>query len=220
VYCGLLSPLILIFIILSLGSHRKLRQLIIPLPVSLTERHGKIYEAALRSKVLSKEFLQFCPMFAEAYNSKAIALSYKKDYDNAIKNVKKSLEIKPNLSAAHENLAKLVLSAGKSTESFWAFWTASWSKRVIAIIIGIFALGITIYYPLYFGSETVQNTEQIGNQTKITTTSIKPAKIPEYYFIVVGLAILLLLVPELRKAKVGPLELDLAEDSRCPQVLG
>lgn len=158
--------------------------------------------------------LEINPTFAEVHNAKAVALSYKGDYDNAVKEVKKAIENKPKLAEAHENLAKLIFTRGKESQGFWDFWSASCPRRIVAILLGLFAIGLTIY-PLYIGYETVQTVEEVGKASKTITTTKEP-RIPESYIIVLGLIVLMLLTPEIRKVKIGPVEIELSRHPLPP----
>ena len=96
------------------------------------------------------------------------------------------------------------------------FWKSSQYKKAAAVALVVFALSTSLSLPFIFYSQTI-DTEQIvdrggGNKTitntKVTTT---PHEVSATYFIIPGLAILILLVPMLRKVNLGPLELELAE---------
>jgi len=169
----------------------------------------KKYDEALRCYNKS---LDIDPNFAECYNDKAVALSEKNDFTNATETVKKAIQNKPSLAEAQENLSKIASASDRRIQNFWEFWSASRWRKVVAIIIGIYSLGIIILYPLYFGSETTETHEIDGNKSK-TTVVTTPAKLPEIYLIVAGLTLLILLSPQIRTAKVGPVQLDMSKES-------
>lgn len=160
--------------------------------------------------------LEIDPNFAEAHNAKAIVFSYRKDHDNAARELRKAITINSSLAIVHENLAKLFISPGKRHQNFWDFWGASPYRKVIAIVLGIVALGIIIYHPLAMPPESTTSIEIITNEsndimknTTRSTTNTRSLEIPQTNLIVVGLIVLILLSPEIRTAKVGPLEIEL-----------
>ena len=51
--------------------------------------------------------------------------------------VRRTIEIKPSLALAHENLSRLALRTGIKHQSFWDFWNTSWYKRAVAIILSV-----------------------------------------------------------------------------------
>lgn len=142
------------------------------------------------------------PGFAEAYNAKAIVLSHMQKRDEALNAVKKAIEINPALSSAHENLVKLILPIeNKGRQNFWDFWSGSKTKKLVATILVVLSVGIIIYYPVvsyYYGG-------------------IIFPEIPESYLIVIGLMILILLMPEIKKAKLGPIEFELSDEIIFPE---
>jgi hypothetical protein len=83
--------------------------------------------------------------------------------------------------------------------------------------MAVFAFGTSIDYFLIFPNPT-RKTEEIAEDShgRITKTTIVPTTgaphdIPKVYFMVLGIVILILilLAPMLRKAKIGPMELEL-----------
>jgi tetratricopeptide (TPR) repeat protein len=85
------------------------------------------------------EALRIQPRFAEAYNDKAAALSKKGDISGVIEQVKRAITLNPSLSDAHINLERLIQASVKEVQNFWDFWNSSKSKRVIAIMLVVFA---------------------------------------------------------------------------------
>jgi tetratricopeptide (TPR) repeat protein len=167
--------------------------------------------------------LRIRPRFAEAYNDKAVALSKKGDILGAIEQVKRAIALNPSLSDAQINLERLIQASVKEVQNFWDFWNSSKSKRAIAIMLVVFAFGASIGYFIIFPNQTVKTEETVedGNGLTTTTTSVTtvPYDIPEIYFVVPGLAILVLLAPMLKKAKLGPIELELEESLRMKQLV-
>jgi hypothetical protein len=86
----------------------------------------------------------------------------------------------------------------------------------------MFTFGTSLGYFLIFPNQTVKTEEIVedsnGLATTTTTVTTAPYDIPEIYFVVPGLAILILLAPMLKKAKLGPIELEL-EESRKMKLL-
>ena len=152
--------------------------------------------------------------FAEAYNDKAVTLYYKDDYNGAIENVKKALRIKPTLTSAYENLSRLTLRNAQGVQNFWDFWKASPFRKAIAIFLLGSAIGVGIYSLLLVPSENIESEKDYVNgvltNTTIKTTTTKPPTIPEPYLIVIGLVILILLLPQIKTAKVGSIEFELS----------
>lgn len=159
--------------------------------------------------------------FAEAHNGKAIVYYQLKKYDEAANEAKKALEINPDLAVADENLGKLaLLTHTRVHESFWEFWQSSKYKKIIAIAIAV-AITVSIYlytYHIYFGNDEsivevyngTVSPETIINSTK--TINDEPSDIPEAFLIVIALMLFIILLPEIRKAKLGPVEVELKEE--------
>ena len=77
----------------------------------------------------------------------------------------------------------------------------------------VFAVGTSLGYSLIFPNQTIK-TEEIAIDsnditTKTTIVTTTPRDIPKAQFVTPRLAILILLVPMLKKAKIGPMELEL-----------
>lgn len=171
------------------------------------------YDGALTSLRLS---LDLDPNLPEANNAYAAALTKVGDDHLAMKYLKIAIKLKPDLAEAHENLITLT-NKSQNQERFWDFWAKSNSRKFVAISLGVLAV-ILSGYSIYENSDVVQTVQNInttnkvvvGNITTVTTTS--EAKIPESYLIIIGIIILILLSPEVKKAKIGPVELELARD--------
>ena len=164
-----------------------------------------------------EEALRIQPRFAEAYNDKAVALSKKGDISGAIEQVKRAIEMNPALSDAHVNLERLTQESVKDVHNFWDFWNSSNAKKVTAIILVVFAFGASLGYYVIFPNQRIK-TEEIavdsnGPTSKTITVTTTPHDIPEVYFVIPGLAILILLAPMLKRAKLGPIELELEESA-------
>lgn len=174
----------------------------------------KKYKQALSSFDKS---LDADPKFAAAHNGKAIVYYQLKKYNEAADEARKALAINPSLSVVEENLGKLAsLAYNKVTESFWEFWTSSNFKKLISLAVGL-AISIFIFlytYSIYFGNDvtTVEIKGMNGTVTNSTTTTNQPSEIPETFFGVIALMLFIILLPEIRKAKLGPVEFELKEE--------
>jgi len=180
----------------------------------------KQYDHAIRCY---DEAIRIQPRFAEAYNDKAVVLSKKGNISSALEHVKRAIELNPSLSDAHFNLERLVQASVKEVQNFWDFWNSSKSKKTIAIVLILFTFGISIGYFLVFPNQSV-TTEEIsednnGRTSTTTTITTTPYNIPVIYFVIPALSILILFAPILRKAKLGPIEVELEESPRMKQLL-
>ena len=146
--------------------------------------------------------------FSEVHNAKAVALSLKSKFDESITELKQAIQLNPHLAEAHENLTKAVLFQKQETQNFIEFWSSSDSKKAIAIILGLLAISV-IAYPLLFGYTSLVITDANGIISKTTTVE---SKIPETHIIILGLIVFILLFPEIRKAKIGPVEFEMSRD--------
>jgi tetratricopeptide (TPR) repeat protein len=160
--------------------------------------------------------LKLNPRFAEAINGKAVAISHSgNNKEEAIELTKKAIEYKPSLSVAHENLSKLTMSVVKK-QSFLDFWNASWPRRILAIILGVIGFSI-ILYPAYYGYQqtqtTTNTTRNAADETTITNTvTTVERKIHESYLIALGVIILIIILPEIKKAKIASFELETSHE--------
>jgi hypothetical protein len=145
-----------------------------------------------------------------------VSLSQKKEQKKAIEEVKKAIELDPAFAEAHENLTKLILSSNTDTRQFWQFWMTSKKRLVVPIILGVLAAGLVLY-SLYTGSEVMTTNEEIKDgKRSITINTSREHKIPETYLIVLGLIAVILLAPEIKIAKVGPVELNVSKEPLVP----
>ena len=152
----------------------------------------------------------------QAYNAKAVALSQKEEHKKAIEEVKKAIEIDPAFAEAHLNLTKLIVYSSSETREFWHFWRTPKKRLAVPIILGALAAGLVLY-SVYTGSEvrTINEVTKDGKTSITTNTSIE-RNIPETYLIVLGIIAVILLAPEIKTAKVGPVELDLSKEPLTP----
>jgi hypothetical protein len=139
-----------------------------------------------------------------------------KKYNEAADEARKALDIKPSLARIDENLGKLsMLTDTKESQGFWEFWTSSSYKKLIFVTIGL-AISIFVFlyaFHIYIVNDvTTVVVEVIDNPTNSTTTTNQPTEIPETYFIIIVLMLFIILLPEIRKAKIGPIEFELKEE--------
>jgi hypothetical protein len=103
----------------------------------------------------------------------------------------------------------------KGSQNFWDFWNASGYRQAFAIFLLLSAIGEAIYSLLLTPSENIETKTVVVNgsttNTTTTTTFTKPPIIPEPYLIIIGLIILILLFPQIKSAKVGPIEFELSQ---------
>jgi hypothetical protein len=72
------------------------------------------------------------------------------------------------------------------------------------------------------GLDTLETVEVTDNQSRIvnaTITRTQEYKIPETYIMAVGIIVLILLIPEIKKAKVGTIELETSHEPLPAQTL-
>jgi tetratricopeptide (TPR) repeat protein len=148
---------------------------------------------------------------AEALNGKAVVFNHKGKKDEAVEFVKKALQYKPSLTAAHDNLIRLNLSSSNEYQSFWNFWNLSLGRRIVAILLGIAAISVIIY-PIYEyqGFSNIDRTEINGNNSTtrnfsdLTSITNKIQLQIDYSFLIIfGTIIFIILSPGLKKAKIG-----------------
>lgn len=168
--------------------------------------------------------LEINPRFAEALNGKAIVDSHDGNKDEAIAALREAIQFKPSLAAAQENLAKVTLTSTTERQSFWNFWSASLSRKLVAIILGIIAFSVILYPILvsqgYFIRESNGNDNKVANNNAISippSSSIKEAKIDQSFLVVLGIIIVILLLPEIKRVKMGSLELEMSREPLSPQ---
>ena len=172
----------------------------------------KNYEDAKRCY---NQSIQIDNRFAEGHNQKAVIYAHNKEYKKALEEIKTSIELKPTLSVAYENLVKLTFFSEKNHQNFLEFWSATDSRKFIATSLIIFAFGLPLFYPFLFGNEIMKEREinitgQNTFQGKVSETSTNVTSIPEIYLVIIGLIILLLLSPQIKTAKAGPIHLELS----------
>jgi tetratricopeptide (TPR) repeat protein len=169
----------------------------------------KEYDDALRCY---DEAIRIKPRLAEAYNAKAVVLAEMGQYQKAVDEAKNAIQIDPALSSAHENMIKIMLRIKNESKSFGSYWLKPKKRLLIPILLGVLG-SILVVYSLYNGYEKKEINDEIINGTKSTTiNTIKENKIHENYLIVLGLILFIILIPEIKAAKVGPVELDLSKD--------
>ena len=151
--------------------------------------------------------------FAEAHNAKASALFNKGNQKEASKEIKRAIEIKPSLSVANENIAKITSSSSEHLQNFWDFWKSSLFKKIVGITLVVLLLSTVsiITYHIIFNIISVTNSTNPMNSQEAQLMDIS-----EGYFITLGIILFILLIPEIKKAKMGPMEFELEEQHIHP----
>jgi hypothetical protein len=175
--------------------------------------------------------------FPEAHNDLGVCYLKKGENENAIVEFRNAIEDDPTLSIAGFNLAKAV-SHDYTNLNFWNFWSSTTGKKTAAYsLIGLIILSsfFLILFPnilSVFTSNDAQPSDtvienKLTNVTKgqsiVTTNITKSAStngeprtgIEETFLVFIGLLLLALLLPVIRTAKIGPLELSLIEANRA-----
>lgn len=146
--------------------------------------------------------------FAEAHNAKASALFNKGNQKEAAKEIKKAIEIKPSLAVANENIAKITSSASQHFQNFWDFWKSSLFKKIVGITLVVLLLSTTISITFHIILNILS--------PPFPMLDMKLEEISYPYLIVLGIVLLVLLSPEIKKAKMGPVEFELEEQHIHP----
>jgi len=103
----------------------------------------------------------------------------------------------------------MTLSFKEEYQSFWDFWTKSPARKAVAIILGLAAFSTVLYPILGQGYKTIEKKEIYGtNTSSVTITSNTQTKIDNSYLLVLGAVIFILLLPEIKRAKIDSLELE------------
>jgi len=171
----------------------------------------------------------FDPNFADAHNGIAVVLAEKGKLPEALDAIRRTLAIDPTNVTAHENLIKLTVNIEKKNQTnFWDFWNSSGWKRGTAIFLSILAIGLVFYgiflteIPLPPVTTILMNeTTTDGTLTSITITNStniskgqpSTAKIlqelPNSYLILVGIIVVIILIPQIKSAKLGEIEIEM-----------
>jgi tetratricopeptide (TPR) repeat protein len=167
--------------------------------------------------------------FAEAHNAKASALFNKGNPKEATKEFKRAIEIKPSLAVANENIAKITSSDTPHFQNFWDFWKSSIYKKIVGITLFALLLGTTISITIHIISNIIpianitniptNNTSIPANNTSTPTNTTEETQlmdISEGYLVTLGIILFILLILEIKKAKMGPMEFELEEQHVHP----
>jgi tetratricopeptide (TPR) repeat protein len=172
------------------------------------------------------------PTIAEAHNNAAVVLAHNSNYDESKKHLAEAIRINPAMAVAHENIARLAMNDTAKRQDFWQYWGASTRKKAVAIALSLIAAAVVIlgimspFYgstsdPLEENAATSKNIKTSNESTTVTTTeettstkhqseSVTPeVKIPESYLVIVALVVLVILSPQLKSLKAGPVEVEL-----------
>jgi Flp pilus assembly protein TadD, contains TPR repeats len=168
------------------------------------------------------------PNFSDAYNGIAVVLAQKGQLSEALDAVRTSLAIDPSNVTANENLTKLIINKEEKNQiNFWDFWNSSGWKRGTAVFLSILAIGLVFYgiflteIPLPPTTTTLTNETTVNGTVKSTiiTNSTNFTKgqstnkvlqdLPNSYLILVGLIVVIILIPQIKSAKIGEIEIEM-----------
>lgn len=169
------------------------------------------------------------PNFADAYNGIAVVYAGRGELSKALESVRKSLEIDPNNVTAQENLTKLTIKIEKKNQmDFWEFWNSSGWKRATAIFLSILGIGLVFYGIFLTETPPVPTTISLTNETTtngtVTSTTITNStnfskgqqsnakvlqELPNSYLILVGIIVIIILIPQIKSAKIGEIEIEM-----------
>lgn len=169
------------------------------------------------------------PNFADAYNGIAVVYAQKGQLSEALEAVRTSLAIDPTNVTANENLTKLIVNTEKKNQSnFWDFWNSSGAKKATAVFLSALAIGLVFYGIFITEVPTAPSTISLTNETTtngtVTSTTLtnstnfskgqqSPTKVlqelPNSYLILVGIIVVIILIPQIKSAKIGDIELEM-----------
>jgi tetratricopeptide (TPR) repeat protein len=154
--------------------------------------------------------------FAEAHNGKASALFNKGNQKEASKEVKRAIEIKPSLAVANENIAKLTSFGGQHFQNFWDFWKSSIFKKIVGVTLFVLILSTAVSITYHIIITIYSSPNSFSSTTTDNTKETQLMDISEGYLITLGIILFILLIPEIKKAKMGPMEFELQEQHIHP----
>ncbi|MGD9534625.1 MAG: tetratricopeptide repeat protein [Candidatus Nitrosocosmicus sp.] len=149
--------------------------------------------------------------YAEAYHALGLCHYNLGNIQNSLEYIKKSIELKPNLAAAHITLYRIESKNNNTNEDFGQYWTRS-KKRISVLtllaIIGVLTMFYNVQYP---ENETINNnitnyTTHEGNQTKEIkeTNAIKNVANSNQLSLVILIGIIIIILwPSIKTFKVG-----------------
>jgi tetratricopeptide (TPR) repeat protein len=156
-----------------------------------------IFENILRSK---KDY-------AEAYTALGVCRYNIGDTEQAIEDIKKSIELQPDLTSAHMSLYRIEAYKNRSSSSdFGEYWTKS-AKRIgvlsALIIIGIMTMVHAVQTPdlNYVNSTTTNYTKQQGTliqDVNETITSTRNSNLNQLRLAVIIAVIIIILWPSIK----------------------
>jgi hypothetical protein len=164
----------------------------------------------------------------EALNNRAVAFYKKNKTEIAISELKKILKIDYDYVAAHHNILKLTMNPPVYS-SFWSYWMDSLPKKIFAWLLITLISGILLSIVIVPGVQSIiysnNNINALNNSivsTKNITNETKPLsgnqsnEIPVFPLICLAVAVLLLLSPMIRSAKIGATSFELSMVDRNP----
>ena len=192
---------------------------------------GMIYEHKKKYKDAKLEYTKsISTQDKEWFSSKYVSKAYyalgildlkEKKFDSAERNFKNSLRFdSQNRNAqSHLNLAQ---EKGDSGEDWWDWWTKTPAKKATLYLLTALAIMIVIV-PLMIGipQETVTlELVKDGNGTVIkdsSKTEIKIERKPaDYYLVIFGIIVFVILLPNIKKIKAGAIEFETRDVETIP----
>lgn len=155
--------------------------------------------------------------FSKAHNDLAYILFLKNNQITAVDEIKKAVKYEPSSATFQQNLTKLtILRNTKAPINFVDFWSATTNRKVIValLIISAIVVFIPISDGLYLLNYTIFDSNNLDNSTDTNRNkSSLPYKdnFPESNVIVLGLIVLIILMPQIKSGKIGPVEFTLSQ---------
>jgi len=148
---------------------------------------------------------------SKAHNDKAFLLSRRNNNVNALDEIKKAVKYEPSSAIFQQNLTRLTLRETKTPVNFVDFWSATTNRKVIIILLVIAAIAVYLSSSgfIHFGhilyTSNLTNTTDV-NQNQSKSLLLNIGNLPESSVIILGFIVLIILMPQIKSGKIGPLE--------------
>lgn len=153
--------------------------------------------------------------FSKAHNDKAYLSSRKNDDTNALNEIKKAVKYDAPSAIYQQNLTRLtILRETKVPVNFVDFWNATKSRKVIVSLLVSAAIFIYTISNGYFAVDTEFDMGDINNTTKVDDGKLlfsSKGNFPESSVILIGFIVLIILMPQIKSGKIGPVEFTLSQ---------
>lgn len=190
-------------------------------PTAVYYHLGRVYEHTRDMDAVKRQYeIAISTQEQDWYNKTYVSMAYdamgiiylkKGDMEEAEKNFKNALKFDPNNSDVVLHMQYLT---HKSSEGdWWNWWTKSKYKKVSLGLLTLSAI-VLIGLGLVEGSAEITKTETInetipsGSKTIQTVTHSLP-----YYYIIIGIIVFVILMPSIKKVKVGTMEIETQDAS-------